>query len=100
MWAWKVERKVDLANGLVLAVLVDNGEVSSGALGKFVEVLVGTGLHQRDAVDLHALRFGLGAKFPCPSVRAAGHAIGHETDNLRRGAHAKGHLDPLVPGGS
>ena len=33
MWAWEVERKVDLANGLVLAVLVDNGEVPSGALG-------------------------------------------------------------------
>ena len=80
MWAWEVERKVDLANGLVLAVLVDNGEVPSGTLGKFVEVLVGTGLHQRDAVDLHTLRFCLGAKFTRPGVRAAGHAIGHKAE--------------------
>ena len=100
MRAWEVERKVDLANGLVLAVLVDNGEVPSGALGKFVEVLVGTGLHQRDAVDLHALRFRLGAKFTRPNVRAAGHAIGHKADNLWRGAHPKGHFNSLVPGSS
>ena len=44
-----------LANVLVLAVLVDDGESSPGALGKFVEILVGTRLHQRDAVDLDAL---------------------------------------------
>ena len=44
-----------LANVLVLAVLVDDRESSPGALGKFVEILVGTRLHQRDAVDLDAL---------------------------------------------
>ena len=47
--------KLALANVLVFAVLVDDGESSPGALGKFVEILVGTRLHQRDAVDLYAL---------------------------------------------
>ena len=50
-----VMKKLALANVLVFAVLVDDGESSPGALGKLVEVVVGTRLHQRDAVDLHTL---------------------------------------------
>ena len=37
--------KGDLANGLMLTVLIDDGEVASGALGQFVEILVSTWLH-------------------------------------------------------
>ena len=92
--------KGDLANGLMLTVLIDDGEVASGALGQFVEILVSTWLHQRDAVDLHSLGLRLGPKVAGPGVRTAGNAIGHEADDLGRRTHPKGHFDPLVPGGS
>ena len=51
----QVSEVVPLAHVLVLTVLVDHGKSPSGALGKFVEILVRTGFHERDAVDLHSL---------------------------------------------